>query len=321
MITFPSILKAKIMLETIVSVDSLTFHYPTKTALENISFTMPPGNITALVGPNGAGKTTLMRCLAGLDTPFSGRIHIAGTDVLENPRQAHAKIGYLSDSFGLYDELTVFQILEYIGGCHTLSGTNLAERIDWVIRTLRLDHIKDQKCATLSRGWRQRVGIGMSIIHKPEILILDEPASGLDPEARAELSSVLKSLQSDGMTIMVSSHILAELEEYCTAMLVIRDGKIQDNIVLSSHQSAANVMLEITLAEPLTAQQETSLRGKYANLTLLNPERLQLQSSAAQNDHHLILKDFIEAGVKVSAFVPAEKNLQTLYLEMAQAKG
>ena len=103
------------MSDPIVSVDALTFHYPTKTALENVSFSMPAGNITALVGPNGAGKSTLMRCLAGLDTPFSGKITIGGTDVLENPRAAHAKIGYLSDSFGLYDELSVRETLDLYG--------------------------------------------------------------------------------------------------------------------------------------------------------------------------------------------------------------
>lgn len=309
------------MSETIVSIDSLTFHYPTKTALENISFTMPPGNITALVGPNGAGKTTLMRCMAGLDTPFSGKIRIAGTDVLENPREAHAKIGYLSDSFGLYDDLTVSQILEYIGGCHNLEGPALTERVGWVIKILRLEHIKGQKCQTLSRGWRQRVGIGMSIIHKPEILILDEPASGLDPEARAELSSVLKALQADGMTIMVSSHILAELEEYCTAMLVIRDGKIQDNIILSSHQSTASVTLNILLATAITTQQDADLRNKHSSLAVINPSHIQIQSSAAPSDHHQILKDLVETGLAVSAFTPEEKKLQTLYLEMAQAKG
>ena len=182
------------MTEAIVSVDSLTFHYPGKTALDTVSFSIPQGQITALVGPNGAGKTTLMRCLAGLDTPFSGKIQVAGVDVLESPRDAHALLGYLSDSFGLYDELTVQQVLEYIGGCHGLTGAALTERVLWVVNMLRLGGVSGQRCSTLSRGWRQRVGIGMSIIHKPRILILDEPASGLDPEARAELSVVLRTL-------------------------------------------------------------------------------------------------------------------------------
>lgn len=308
------------MSQPIVSVEGLTFHYPSKTALENISFSMPAGNITALVGPNGAGKSTLMRCLAGLDTPFSGKISIAGTDVLDSPREAHAKIGYLSDSFGLYDELTVTEILEYMAGCHGLTAPLLTERISWVITTLNLDSVKAQKCATLSRGWRQRVGIGMSIVHRPEILILDEPASGLDPEARAELSGVLKALQKDGMSIIVSSHILAELEEYCTAMLVIRDGAILDNVELSAHRSAAATTIAVTLAVDLSEAQETDLRdqlGLEHNPILADRRHLFLNASADPAAQHRLLKNLLELNLRVSSFAPQEKKLQTLYLEMA----
>lgn len=310
------------MSETIVAVDSLTFHYPTKTALENVTFTMPAGNITALVGPNGAGKSTLMRCLAGLDMPFSGKISIAGTDVLENPREAHAKIGYLSDSFGLYDDLTVTQTLRYIAGCHNLTGTALLERVEWVIKILNLHSVCDQKCQTLSRGWRQRVGIGMSIVHKPRILILDEPASGLDPEARAELSSVLKNLQRDGMSVMVSSHILAELEEYCTAMLVIRGGKILDNVNLAAHREASSVAVHITLATEITSEQEIALRDRLSSYNPVIETRTRFLITAPSDAalHAGILKDCVDGGLSVCGFMPAEKKLQTLYLEMANAK-
>lgn len=306
------------MTEPIVSVASLSFHYPTKTALDTVSFQIPKGEITALVGPNGAGKSTLMRCMAGLDTPFAGGITVAGTDVLENPREAHAKIGYLSDSFGLYDDLTVTEILTYMAGCHMLP--DIAARVEWVILILRLGSVKDQKCATLSRGWRQRVGIGMSIIHKPEILILDEPASGLDPEARAELSSVLKHLRDDGMNIMVSSHILAELEEYCTAMLVIRDGKIRDHVTLAQHQETATTTLQITFASDLGTAQEASLKSKYATIELPDRRHAVLSAPATAEAQHQILKDLIALNLPVSGFTAETKKLQTLYLETAQTR-
>ena len=308
-------------MNSIVSVEHLTFHYPDKTALEDVSFTIQAGSITALVGPNGAGKSTLMRCLSGLDDPFSGNLSIAGINVVEDPRSAQAKTGYLSDSFGLYDELSVNDVLIYMGGCHGLKGKALTERINWVVQILRLSSVRNDKCASLSRGWRQRVGIGMALIHKPAFLILDEPASGLDPEARAELSAVLKALQQEGMTILVSSHILAELEEYCTAMLVIRDGKMRDHVVLQEHQAAAvTTTVRITLARDLSADDKTKFNDKFG--MKYNPvfETARQVTLTAENDatlQHTILKDCIELGLPVCGFVVAEKKLQNLYLEMA----
>ncbi len=311
------------MSSDVVSVDSLTFHYPTKTALKNVSFAMPGGQITALVGPNGAGKSTLMRCIAGLDTPFSGKITVAGTDVLENPRQAHAKIGYLSDSFGLYDELSVTDNLTYIGGCHQLAGNALSQRVDWVIGILGLGAVKDQKCGSLSRGWRQRTGIGMSIIHRPEILILDEPASGLDPEARSELSHVLKTLQKDGISIIVSSHILAELEEYCTAMLVIRDGAIVDNVTLATHCGSAKATVMVTLSDDLTDDQEHDLLDQLGfdhNPVIVSRTQILMNVSADVHDQGQLLRNLMTLRLPVCGFAPQEKKLQTLYLEMAQER-
>lgn len=309
----------------IVSVEHLTFHYPDKTALEDVSFTIQTGSITALVGPNGAGKSTLMRCLSGLDAPFSGQLAIAGVNVLEDPRSAQAKTGYLSDSFGLYDELSVNDVLTYMAGCHGLTGKALADRLDWVVQILRLTAVREDKCASLSRGWRQRVGIGMALIHKPALLILDEPASGLDPEARAELSSVLKALQQEGMTILVSSHILAELEEYCTAMLVIRDGRMRDHVVLQEHQAAAaSVSVHITLARDLDAADKAKLNDTFGmrhNPVFVSARHITL---TAENDATLqsaILKDCIGMGLPVCGFSVAEKKLQNLYLEMATHAG
>ncbi len=305
----------------IVSVEHLTFHYPDKTALEDVSFTIQTGSITALVGPNGAGKSTLMRCLAGLDAPFSGNLAISGINVLENPRAAQARTGYLSDSFGLYDELSVNDVLLYMGGCHGLTGKVLSERIEWVVRILRLPSVRADKCASLSRGWRQRVGIGMALIHKPALLILDEPASGLDPEARAELSAVLKALQHEGMTILVSSHILAELEEYCTAMLVIRDGKMRDHVVLQEHQAAATTAtIRMSFARDLSAEDKAKINDRFGMKH--NPvfETARQAILTAENDpaqQHAILKDCIELDLPVCGFTVAEKKLQNLYLEMA----
>ena len=302
-----------------ISVQNLNYYYPGKQALTDVSFAIESGSITALVGPNGAGKTTLLRCLAALDTPFSGEIHVGGIDILESQRLAHTKTGYLSDDFGLYDELTVRQVLDFIAGCHNLANPG---RIDTVLHKLRLQSVADQRCGTLSRGWRQRVGIAISIMHQPDVLILDEPASGLDPEARSELSSILRSLQVEGMTILVSSHILAELEEYCTAMLVIRDSRIHEHITLAHHQTTRKVNILITFTSPVTDEQEKFIAtlSEDDRPLMMMPDRtiIQLTAPADTAAHRNILKQLIAHDIPVCSFVAQEASLQNLYLEIAK---
>ncbi len=303
-----------------IEVHDLSYYYPSKKALESVTFTLEKGSITALVGPNGAGKSTLMRCLAGLDSPFSGRIMVGGIDVRETPRLAHTKIGYLSDDFGLYDDLSVRDTLHFMAGCHQLQGES---RINIVIDTLKLHSVATQKCSTLSRGWRQRVGIALAILHHPEVLILDEPASGLDPEARAELASILKTLQAEGMTILVSSHILAELEEYSTAMLVLRDGQIREHLTLATHQahSIQSRTVMIHLAEPLTTEHETIITGISSEKVWIFPNRTSVQITVAGNHaaQHTILKKLVTENIPVCAFAVQEETLQNRYLEIAKS--
>ncbi len=209
-----------------ISVQNLTFDYPGKRALQHVSFSIEPGSITALVGPNGAGKSTLMRCLAALETPSAGSIHIDSLDVLENPREAHALMGYLPDFFGLYDDLSVEQCLRYHAMVQKISKQEQQAAVERVAIRMQIQDLLFQEAKTLSRGQRQRLAIAQAIIHHPKVLILDEPASGLDPEARFHLSQLLVLLSKEGITMLVSSHILSELEDYCTHMLVLRDGRI-----------------------------------------------------------------------------------------------
>jgi ABC-2 type transport system ATP-binding protein len=217
-----------------IVVENLVYEYPGKRALENISFSLESKTITALVGPNGAGKTTLIRCLAALAQPFSGKITISGYDTQENPREIHRSLGYLSDFYGFYDDLTVEQNLCYFAWSHGVSYVDTHNKVDKALSRLQLENFRLQSAGTLSRGLKQRLAIAQAIVHEPELIILDEPASGLDPEARIQLSALFVELNQAGSTLIVSSHILAELEDYCTQMLVMRDGKISDFHQLST---------------------------------------------------------------------------------------
>lgn len=232
-----------------ILVNDLTFDYPGKRALNNVSFKIEPHTITALVGPNGAGKSTLLRCMAGLEHPIQGNIKIAHLDVLNSPREAHALMGYLPDSYGLYDDLTVHQCLLYQAKAHYIPKNKIDKRIQESADALQIQQHMDQKVSTLSRGQRQRLAIAQTLLHKPKLLLLDEPASNLDPEARHHLAEILKNLGQSNVTLIVSSHILAELEDYCTHMLVLRGGKLMSHCeIQSSSKSMMEVYLETAAA-------------------------------------------------------------------------
>jgi len=207
-----------------VVLKGLVFAYPGATVLKGISASIAANSITALVGPNGAGKTTLLRCLAGLETPLAGSIHIQGIDVLADPRAAHRVLGFLPDVYGLYNELSVYQCLWYAASSRGI--IEAADAAEQTISLLNLQATRDRLLGELSHGQRQRLAIGQSIVHKPALLLLDEPANGLDPDAREELARLLQQLAGAGMTIIVSSHILAELNQYATAMLMMQEGLI-----------------------------------------------------------------------------------------------
>lgn len=297
-----------------IVVDKLVFEYPGLRALDDVSFNIAAGSITALVGPNGAGKTTLLRCMAALDRPVSGAITIAGIDVLEQPRDCHRIIGYLSDFFGLYQRLTVRQCLHYVARAQGILAADCAAAIDDVSRRLRIQDRLENNPAELSRGLRQRVAIAQAIIHKPPVVLLDEPASGLDPEARHELAELFLELQAQGMTLLVSSHILAELEAYCTDMLVLRHGKIVEQVEVNAPSALKPFKLQLANPVENLLQRLQFLPG----VKVLNSDDKQqalLQIDGDANHQHRVLKALIALDLPVCEFAPAASNLQDAYLK------
>ena len=297
-----------------ITVDKLIFEYPGLRALDDVSFQINPGSITALVGPNGAGKTTLLRCMAALDQPVSGSIHIDGIDVLEQPRDCHRIIGYLSDFFGLYQRLTIRQCLYFVARAQGMADSDCEAAIFDVSHRLSIDDRLSMRPGELSRGLRQRVAIAQAIIHKPKLVLLDEPASGLDPEARHELAELFLELQRQGMTLLVSSHILAELEAYSTDMLIMRQGRIVEQIGVKNTNINKPFKLQLAyavdnLADLLqTLPDITVLTVEHNNLALLQiADDAQLQ--------HATLKALLALNLPVCEFAPATSNLQDAYLQ------
>lgn len=294
-----------------IEVTDLAYEYPTKRALEDVSFSIAPGSVTALVGPNGAGKTTLLRLLAALDAPYSGRVVVDGLDAAAHPRLVHQRLGYLPDFFGLYDELTVRQSLVYAALARKVGRDRAEAAAGQAAVRVGLGDRMGERGSELSRGLRQRLAIAQTIVHAPRVLLLDEPAAGLDPEARRALSNLILELQRDGMTIIVSSHILAELEDYCSAMLVMSHGRLVGGGAISTQTGGRQrVRLRAAgagLAEALTARGLAPTPGGGDGGVLVEiPEGPEARAA--------LLRDLVTAGVAISDFAEAPRTLEEAYL-------
>ena len=299
-----------------IRVEHLTFDYPGIRALNDVSFQLPKGSITALVGPNGAGKTTLLRCLAALEEPVAGRIGINGKDALLNSRACHRQMGYLSDFFGLYDELTVRQSLFHAASIHDIQQDHLEKAVLQAAERLAIADRLGTKSGKLSRGLRQRLAIAQAIVHSPEVLLLDEPASGLDPEARHSLAGLFLKLRDEGMTILVSSHILGELEEYSTDMLVIRQGQIiSHEPVTTTPGKGAAVRITCFLARPVEGLAESlSKIESIDDIRIEDSLRFDFACSDNPEMQHKLLRELMDLGLPVSGFAPERRRMQDAYL-------
>ncbi len=300
---------------SLIEVNDLTFEYPGKKALDRVSFAIEPGSVTALVGPNGAGKTTLMSCLAALARPVSGHIRLHDVSVLDNPRECHRLIGYLPDFYGLYEDLTVRQCLEYMAMAQGIVSEKLQYSIEITLKRVHLLDRLNDKAGELSRGMRQRLAIGQAIIHDPKIILLDEPASGLDPKARHLLSELLLELRDEGKTLMVSSHILSELEDYSTHMMVIHDGKLEEHTAIADQKTQNVKTLVLTLSKP--AEGLVEALGAMERISRIEADgtTVEFMFEGADEDQHQLLKQLLSQDWPVSAFAVKEKNLQEAYLE------
>ena len=300
-----------------ISASDVVYDYPAARALHGVSFTVPRGSVLALVGPNGAGKSTLMRCIAALERPTEGSITVAGLDTGDDPRGVHAALGYLPDFFGLYDELSVRRSLVYAARSRGVreaaaeaAALKAAERVELTDRL-------DRRAGELSRGLRQRLAIAQTIVHTPQVLLLDEPAAGLDPDARRSLSDLIRKLSGEGMTILVSSHILAELEDYCTDMLMIRDGRVAGSGVVSAgaRSSGAHDTARVRVS---FAQGYDDLGARLEALGFIVEQAgadeavLTLDGPAAEAE---ALSRLVGAGLAVGGFAPVRTTLEDAYLQ------
>jgi ABC-2 type transport system ATP-binding protein len=300
-----------------ITVDGLTKVYGTRTALDHVSFEVPKGEIFGFVGPNGAGKTTTLRILAALLEPTSGRAMIDGADVIEHPDQVHDRLGYMPDFFGVYDQLTAGEYLDFYASCYRQPKARRKKIAADLLELVGLSDRRDQAVDTLSRGLKQRLCLARALVHDPAVLLLDEPASGLDPRARVEMREILKELQTMGKTIVISSHILPELTELCTMIGIIDQGRmratgpVQDVI----RQLTAGRRLRITvLGQKEEAAAVLKPLAAIHEVMMVNGA-IEAQYDGDDAAAAGILQTLTAAGIKVSGFSQLEGGLEDAFMK------
>jgi ABC-2 type transport system ATP-binding protein len=208
-----------------IKTQNLTKHYHGLVAVEDLTFSVEPGEVLGFLGPNGAGKSTTMRMIAGFVVPTGGSASICGFDIITQPREAKAQLGYLPEGAPSYGEMTVEGFLDFIADLRSLEGAARKARLDYVIGRLQLDGVLAQSIDTLSKGFKRRVGLAQAIVHDPKVLILDEPTDGLDPIQKHEVRTLISEIAKE-KTIIISTHILEEVDAVCTRAAIIAHGKL-----------------------------------------------------------------------------------------------
>jgi ABC-2 type transport system ATP-binding protein len=300
-----------------ITVEGLTKIYGDRTALDHVSFEVPKGEIFGFVGPNGAGKTTTLRILAALLQPSSGRALVDGADVIEHPDLVHERLGYMPDFFGVYDQLTAGEYLDFYAACYRLPKARRKKIADDLLELVGLSDRRDQAVDTLSRGLKQRLCLARALVHDPAVLLLDEPASGLDPRARVEMREILKELQTMGKTIVISSHILPELTELCTMIGIIDQGRMRATGPVHEviRQLTAGRRLRITvLGQKEEAAAVLKPLAAIHEVVMVNGS-IEAQYEGDDAAAAGILQTLVAAGIKVSGFSQIEGGLEDAFMK------
>ena len=299
-----------------IAVEGLTKAYGSRLALDHVSFEVPEREIFGFVGPNGAGKTTTLRILAALLEPTGGRAFIDGADVTREREKVHTRIGYMPDFFGVYDQLSVGEYLDFYAACYRQPKQRRQKIVDDLLALVGMTERKGQLVDTLSRGLKQRVCLARALAHDPAVLLLDEPASGLDPRARVEMREILKELQRMGKTIVISSHILPELTELCTMVGIIDHGRMR------ATGSVRDVIARLTSGRRLRI---TVIAEKDAAIEILEPlpavKHVQAVNGTIEAEYEgddvtasEILATLTGAGIRVSSFTLVDGGLEDAFL-------
>ena len=310
----------------LITVDKLTKYYQRRKAVDDVSFSIQEGAIFGFIGPNGAGKTTTIKVLTTLLQPSSGTILVDGHDVTRDKFSVRRMIGYVPDFFGLYDEMTVWEYLDFFSGCYTIPQADRPALISDLLTLVDLTHRQSDFVEGLSRGMKQRLGLARALLHDPKVLVLDEPASGLDPRARVEFRALLQELQRMGKTIFFSSHILADVDELCTEVGIIEAGQIVANgntEALRAQMQAHRTIYITIIGDHLDAAKlALSYIPEVVELThRQNREgdlELELRFTGNKLGVSALIAKLVEANIPLLSFKEERESLEDVFMRLTE---
>jgi len=326
---------------SLLSVKNLTRNYGALKAVNDVSFELEEGTILGFIGPNGAGKSTTMRIIATLDVPSGGEVLLDGQSVVTQPDHARPLIGYMPDRYGTYEDMTVFEFLDFFARAYKLRGKERKQRVESVMEFTGLSALGEKLTSALSKGMKQRVALGRTLLHDPKLLILDEPADGLDPRARIELRELLRALAAQGKAVLISSHILTELAEIIDTCAIIEQGALlatgtvqevlsrtagtapRTEVLLRLLPSAASEAMgqkleRLLLEQPLVSSPLVS--GETARFSLELPSGTAPTGEWIEQACVRVLKALIAAEIPVTSFQTREHDLEDAFMSVTRGK-
>jgi ABC-2 type transport system ATP-binding protein len=316
-------------MDNIIETKDLIKRFGKFTAVDGLSLTVPAGSIYGFIGPNGAGKTTTMRILTTLTRPTSGEAWVNGFSVMKDRRAVRRAIGYMPDEFGVYDDLRVWEYLDFFAACYEIPEVQRRQLIHDLLELVDLSHRRDDMVDKLSRGMKQRLSLARTLAHDPAILILDEPASGLDPAARVEIRELMVELAKMGKTIFFSTHILADVESICSHIGIVEGGKIimQGDMNQMKTQLAPHREIIVTVKDNETAGQVMSLVANIdgvMNSEILDPKggrsRVRINFNGDDEGIAAINQKLNSASISIFSFTEEIKDLESLFMGVTQGK-
>ncbi len=303
-----------------IEIRDLTKKYGELFAIKKIELTLERGDVFGFIGPNGAGKTTTMRILATLLNPTWGEAYVDGYSIYTKPKEIRRIIGYMPDFFGVYDNMKVIEYLEFFAAAYRIKGPKRRQVCNEVLELVDLGYKRDALVTSLSRGMTQRLGLARVLLHDPQVLLLDEPASGLDPRARIEIRSLLKELRNLGKTIMVSSHILPELADICNKIGIIERGELIVNANVD--EVMKQVRNQMVLIINVRGDQESAARllEQHASVDKIttNKEGLTVTLTEGEHDYSQLAQLLVENGHALTKLAEEEINLETAFMALTQ---
>jgi ABC-2 type transport system ATP-binding protein len=301
----------------------LTKMYGELYALNRLTLKLEQGDVYGFIGPNGAGKTTTMRILATLLNPTWGEATVCGYSIYNNAKEIRHRIGYMPDFFGVYDDMKVIEYLEFFAAAYRIKGADRKRKCDQVLDLVDLGYKRDALVTSLSRGMTQRLGLARVLLHNPDVLLLDEPASGLDPRARIEMRSLLKELRNMKKTIMVSSHILPELADICNKIGIIERGQLIFNGDVQSaiKQVRTNTIFDVSVANGLNKMAKEQLENHIDIMRVEEREEgevLRVTLNQGVVDGSFLADFLIQNGFKLKMLKEEEVNLEHVFMEITK---